>query len=153
MISIGSVNVYCDSFSGRLHHQIMVLHSWILLLILPRLRVDLGQTIFFLEVLVRNFFIHFSNTRTFAIFYVSSDCKMIGSRGSQFPATANVNVFPLSTGFGNTGVMRHETNPFSTLAVSSQIPSATTGLPPILSDGPTSASNAVRQSTTEVQFL
>lgn len=78
---------------------------------------------------------------------------MIGSHGSQFPATAHVNVFPSSTGFGNTGVMRHETNPFSTLAVSSQIPSATTGLPPILSDGPTSASNAVRQSTTEVQFL
>ncbi|ONI26038.1 hypothetical protein PRUPE_1G000600 [Prunus persica] len=76
-----------------------------------------------------------------------------GSHGSQFPATAHVNVFPSSTGFGNTGVMRHETNPFSTLAVSSQIPSATTGLPPILSDGPTSASNAVRQSTTEVQFL
>ncbi|CAL2224578.1 unnamed protein product [Prunus armeniaca] len=76
-----------------------------------------------------------------------------GSRGSQFPATAHVNVFPSSTGFGNTGVMRHETNPFSTLAVSSQIPSATTGLSPILSDGPTSASNAVGQSTTEVQFL
>ncbi|CAB4261369.1 unnamed protein product [Prunus armeniaca] len=76
-----------------------------------------------------------------------------GSRGSQFPATAHVNVFPSGTGFGNTGVMRHETNPFSTLAVSSQIPSATTGLSPILSDGPTSASNAVGQSTTEVQFL
>ncbi|KAL6291865.1 hypothetical protein ACE6H2_000007 [Prunus campanulata] len=76
-----------------------------------------------------------------------------GSRGSQFPATAHVNVFPSSTGFGNTGVMRHETNPFSTLVVSSQIPSATTGLSPILSDGPTSASNAVGQSTTEVQFL
>ncbi|KAM1270275.1 hypothetical protein ACFX15_030834 [Malus domestica] len=61
--------------------------------------------------------------------------------GSQFPASTHGNGFPSNTGLINTGIIRPQTNPFATLAVS-QIPSATTGQSPI-----------VGQSTTEVEFV
>ncbi|XP_048435499.1 zinc finger CCCH domain-containing protein 16 isoform X3 [Pyrus x bretschneideri] len=61
--------------------------------------------------------------------------------GSQLPAATHGNGFPSNTGFINTGIIRPQTNPFATLAVS-QIPSATTGQSPI-----------VGQSTSEVEFV
>lgn len=74
----------------------------------------------------------------------------VGSLGSQFP-TSTPGSITHNVGFGNTLVMRPQSNQISTSVVSSQFSTATSSQPLILSDGPSSASNPIGRVAVEVQ--
>ncbi|KAM5552611.1 zinc finger CCCH domain-containing protein 16 [Rosa sericea] len=77
----------------------------------------------------------------------------VGSLASQSHNSTRGSIFTHNVGFGNTDVMRPDSNQISSSAVPSQFPSATSSQPLVVSDGRSSASISSGQVTAEAQSL